>query len=162
MITGHRPSKLGGYGPSATQDAVRAWMRVQIRALLIEADETNAQLTLVGGMALGVDQWWAEEGLQLDVPVHAFVPFEGQESTWPTASQERYHEILGRCAEVTIVSPGAYAAWKMQARNVAMIEYANRHYAVWDGSSGGTANAVAVIRKLGLPLVLYPFETVTP
>ena len=98
MVTGHRPDKLGGYGPSETQAAVRTWLweRVKLHALY------NEDPFAISGMALGVDQWFAEEALDLGVPVHAYVPFEGQESRWPEPSRYAYGKLLKRCAHFLI------------------------------------------------------------
>lgn len=70
----------------------------------------------------------------------AAVPFIGQELKWPQVSQDRYKLLLAKARETVIVSPGGYAAWKMQKRNEFMVDHANLLVAVWDGSPGGTKN----------------------
>jgi hypothetical protein len=84
--TGHRPNKLGGYGPAIT-DRLRRGAR---RFLEAHRDTTEA----VGGMALGWDTGWALAALDIGVPLTAAVPFKGQESRWPVESQRLYHWIL--------------------------------------------------------------------
>jgi uncharacterized phage-like protein YoqJ len=153
-VTGHRPSKLGGdyTGDGTMATKVRAWLRRQLE--IRNPDEA------VTGMALGVDQWFAEEALRLDIEVHAAIPCDGQERTWPTSSQDRYHLLL-KHPKVTahVVNPGPYAAWKMQARNEYMVNYSDLLLAVWGGSHGGTGNCVAYANKCGKPVVrLDPFE----
>lgn len=97
---------------------------------------------VISGMALGWDQAIALAALQLGIPVAAYVPFQGQENAWPGESRRRYHEILNQCAEILVVSPGGYTASAMQLRNRRMVDDADVVLAMWDGTSGGTANCV--------------------
>lgn len=131
--TGHRPNKLGGYGPPAYRKLV-SLAEVYLRLSKPEG--------IITGMALGWDQAWADAGLNLGIPVHAAVPFAGQESRWPLESQKNFKRILDQCETVTIVCKGAYSAAKMQTRNEWMVDKADRVCALWDGSSGGTGNCV--------------------
>lgn len=78
----------------------------------------------------------------LGIPMIAAVPFEGQEKRWNSLDQGRYRDILGEAHTVHIVSPGGYEPWKMQARNEWMVDNCNILAAMWNGSSGGTANCI--------------------
>ena len=141
--TGHRPNKLGGYGPKVYRDLVR----------LAEAYIDLAKPSgIISGMALGWDQAWADAGINKGVPVHAAVPFVGQESRWPKESQDNFNRILKQCASVTIVCEGAYSAQKMQTRNEWMVDKVDRVCALWDGTSGGTGNCVRYVKSIGKPL----------
>lgn len=141
--TGHRPNKLGGYGAKVYRDLVH----------LAEAYITLAKPSgIISGMALGWDQAWADAGINKGVPVHAAVPFVGQESRWPKESQDNFNRILKQCASVTIVCEGAYSAQKMQTRNEWMVDKADRVCALWDGTSGGTGNCVRYVKSIDKPL----------
>jgi uncharacterized phage-like protein YoqJ len=141
--TGHRPNKLGGYGPKVYRDLVR----------LAEAYIDLAKPSgIISGMALGWDQAWADAGINKGVPVHAAVPFVGQESRWPKESQDNFNRILKQCASVTIVCEGVYSAQKMQTRNEWMVDKADRVCALWDGTSGGTGNCVRYVKAIDKPL----------
>ncbi len=153
MITGHRPNKLGGYASSPIQIEVRAWMRAELNTFHLRY---GPRLRAISGMALGVDQWWAEEALRLGVPLHAYVPFIGQEAAWPIASREHYQHLLGQAETVVICSPGGYAARKMQIRNQRMVDDAQIYLAVWDGTYGGTANCVGYMTQRGIVPRLFP------
>jgi len=131
--TGHRPNKLGGYGPQAFNNLCRV-----ARDYLREMNPDG----VISGLALGWDQAWAVSALELGIPVHGAVPFEGQENQWPESSQVLFRKIITECASVTYVCEPGYAAWKMQKRNEWMVERCHRVAALWDGSSGGTANCV--------------------
>mgnify|MGYP001569968591 CR=1 FL=1 len=138
-FTGHRPGKLGGYGPSPTQDHVRSRIREEL--LRIRPDSA------ISGMALGVDQWAAEVCYEQKIPYTAAVPFDGQERVWPLEAQVWYRELLARAAVVHVVSPGTYAPWKLQRRNEWMVDNCDVLLAVWDGSPSGTANCVEYARE---------------
>jgi uncharacterized phage-like protein YoqJ len=139
-VTGHRPQKIGGYDESSSlRTAIRRAIRLQIEVL-----QPDYGLT---GMALGVDQDFAQVCIDLGVPFIAAVPFAGQESRWPEPSQQRFTELLSQAHDVVVVSPGPYAAWKMQKRNQWLVNQASALLAVWDGSDGGTANCVAYAAK---------------
>jgi len=131
--TGHRPDKLGGYS-------------VEVFCCLADyAGSVLSQLKpskVISGMAIGWDQALATAAYNLEIPFIAAVPFKGQELFWRKEQQEFYHELLTKAEEVVIVSPGAYSAAKMQVRNKWMVDHADRVVALWDGSSGGTANCI--------------------
>lgn len=131
--TGHRPDKLGGYSEAVDL------------ALFKLATHCLTQLKPTGvlsGMALGWDMAIAYAAIKLGIPVTACVPFNGQESVWPDASKQRYHAILVKCDTIHVVSPGGFAAWKMQKRNAYMVDHSNALLALWNGSDGGTANCI--------------------
>lgn len=100
---------------------------------------------------LGWDQAFAQAAVDLGIPYIAAVPFEGFESTWPIASQDRFYDLRDKAAEVEIVSPypGTVA---MQRRNEWMVDYADRICALWDGSWGGTFNCVRYAHRRNVPL----------
>jgi predicted Rossmann fold nucleotide-binding protein DprA/Smf involved in DNA uptake len=147
--TGHRPDKLGGYGPAVAARLRRGATR------FLEGRRNTTEA--VGGMALGWDTAWALAALDVGVPLVAALPFKGQESRWPVESQRLYHWILERAAEVVIVCPGGYSPDKMQRRNEWMVDRCDELAALWDGSAGGTANCVAYADQVGRPVVnLWP------
>lgn len=139
--TGHRPDKLGGYGPSAIQEDVRR----RIRAALVYLKPSR----VISGFALGFDQWLVEEADPLGIPVTAAIPFVGQESRWTREAQRHYRDLLGWCDEQVIVSPGGYSAEKMHARNRWMVNRCGILLAAWDGSDGGTGGTVRYAKSIG-------------
>ena len=141
-VTGHRPPKIGGYDPA---EPMRVWVRDQ----LVLALRTLHPVWGITGMALGVDQDFAQVCADLGIPFTAAVPCTGHDATWPDTSRRYYKHLLACAAEIFVVSPGPYAPWKMQVRNEWMVDHADEVLAVWDGSSGGTANCVAYVRRVG-------------
>jgi nucleoside 2-deoxyribosyltransferase len=58
--------------------------------------------------------------------------------------------------EVILVSDGTYpelGAKCMQDRNIWMVDHCDALIAVWDGTSGGTANCVGYAKRVGKPIV---------
>lgn len=150
MVTGHRPNGMPGrYGYTISNEA---WTKLQQKfEEVIEqyaADKNEESITLITGMALGVDQvfWNAANELREEYPdvykIEAAVPFKGQESKWFAASQREYRRMLDNSDEVTIVSPGCYSAAKMDIRNKYMVDKADLVIGVCCKNTGGTANCL--------------------
>lgn len=133
-FAGHRPDKLGGYGEAAHHKLVLIAHRFLAQTIDLEK--------VISGMALGWDQAVAEVAIDLKIPVIAAIPFDGQQRRWPQHEQDWYARLLEQCAERHVVSPGVYATWKMFKRNEWMVDNSDALVALWDGSSGGTANCV--------------------
>lgn len=134
-VTGHRPEKLGGYDNHEAHRVIRRHMRRFLEARLQEEE-----LILISGGALGIDQFWIEVGLYLQLPVIAALPFEGYNSRWPKASREKYEKLLAQCSSVRYICQPGYAGWKLQKRNQWMVDECNELVAYWNGSPGGTKN----------------------
>lgn len=137
--TGHRPDKLGGYGPMAFDKLVRC---AESYLTAVRPSE------VISGMALGWDQAFAQAAISMGIPVHAAVPFDGQERMWPMHGQDVWRRLIAQCASVTIVSPIGYSPFAMQQRNEWMVDRAHRVCAMWDGSPGGTNNCVKYAKRL--------------
>lgn len=141
-VTGHRPHKLGGWN-RGVHDALGAF------ALdLLQHERPQGVIT---GMALGWDQAVAVACVRLGIPFVAAVPFEGQESRWNDQQQGDYEKLLLCASQVQIVSEREAVAeagipWAMQKRNEWIVDNSLRLLALWDGSSGGTANCVSYAR----------------
>lgn len=147
MITGHRPNKLGGYKWNPTQQWVQQELNRAVK-FFYRAGERD----FMSGMALGVDQWFAATVLEMQANLYCVIPFEGQESIWPSQSQQEYRSLLNRAQHVTTLNGKGYAPWKMQARNEYMVNNSDHIIAVWDGTSGGTANCVRYAETRDKPI----------
>lgn len=109
-------------------------------------------------MALGVDTIWAELALKHEVPLLCAVPCYNQHKRWPEKSQERYADILNHPLScLKYIHEGEYNDKCMQIRNEWMVNECDLLVAVWDGSSGGTANCVKYAESVGKPIIrIYP------
>lgn len=141
--TGHRPDKLGGYSPLIAKE---------LQALAERELYRLKPKVVITGMALGWDQaiGWAARAAR--IPFWAYIPFEGQESVWPRASQEKYRDLLSYAAKIVVCSPGRYDPQKMHLRNMRMVDDCDEILAMWDGSAGGTANCLAYARAQHRPI----------
>jgi len=135
-VTGHRPDKLGGYKNEQAHKAIRRHMRDFLEAA------PDGELVLISGGALGIDQFWIEVGLFLQLPVIAALPFEGYDSKWPDFSRKKYKKLLDRCDEVRYICEPGYDPVKLQKRNEWMVDECHVLAAYFNGSPGGTRNCL--------------------
>jgi uncharacterized phage-like protein YoqJ len=143
--TGHRPDKIRIGNQNGYQASVHARLVDLARAAL----DRHTPARVISGMALGWDTALAQAALDLGIPLQAYVSFEGQESRWPAAAQQRYRDLLRRADDVLIVSPGPYAVEKMQLRNERMVDDCDLLLALWNGTPGGTRNCVLYAEEVG-------------
>ena len=136
--SGHRPDKLGGYS-----SAIATRLQHVAEHGLAELKPQH----VIIGMALGWDQvvGWAAHARK--IPFYAYLPFCGQEETWPVWSQDRYRELLSYAAGIKVCSPGAYSPGKMQIRNERMVDAADAMFTLYNGSPGGTRNCLEYATK---------------
>lgn len=152
-FTGHRPEKLGGYNPG---NPTELWVRELIRAIL----ELLTPNKIISGMALGVDQWAAEEAIKLGILFVAAVPFDDFEKKWPAHSINQFNYLLTQSSEIHYISEPGYAAWKMQRRNEWIVDHSDALVAIWDGSFSGTKNCIDYAKHKKKPIYnLNPVRT---
>ena len=87
--TGHRPQDLSFKFNEKHAECLK--IKQKIRDYLLS--HKNEIDYIISGMALGYDQWLAEIAMELNIKVHAYIPFTGQETTWPKQSQQRYKNL---------------------------------------------------------------------
>ena len=142
--TGHRPERLGGYGPEAFARLV------QIAAEYL-ADVCPEMV--ISGMALGWDMAVAVAALSSGFKLTAALPCDGQDAVWPDEPREMHRQLIAAAAKVETVSPGPYEPRKMFVRNNWMVDRCDLLIAMWDGGNGGTAGCVSYAIKTGRPWV---------
>lgn len=153
-VTGHRPKDLpGGYDLAHSSNlAIGEW-------LLGKLEELNPEEACTG-MALGVDQIFAQACIIAGIPFHAYVPCHGQEIQWPFSSRRLYQELIEKAASIRYTHEGPYPGpWCMTARNQDMVDWLTGIpsvlLAVWSGKNGGTSNCVMKAREAGLEIIRY-------
>ncbi|MFC5849156.1 SLOG family protein [Deinococcus petrolearius] len=106
----------------------------------------NPSLIVISGMALGWDTALALAARQEQIPYVAALPFPGQASRWPEASQQCWRELVRDAALVVAVGSDNLAdadiRSAMQWRNEFMVDQCDLMLACYDGSFGGTHNCV--------------------
>lgn len=123
----------------------------ELRKIVAKLD-TRTDVAICG-MAQGVDQMFAEICMEFHMPVHAYVPFTGQEKRWPITAKNAYKSLINRCDEVVVCSDRQSKS-AFILRNALMVKAADQAVAVWDGVPyGGTARTVELIQIARLPCV---------
>ena len=149
-VTGHRPQGL----PKDVSGAptLESAVRTAARWLLTEHKAT----WLLSGMALGVDQWVAEEALTVPgVQVCAAIPCLQQERFWSRDAQAKYIDLLSRVHAKHFVTTEPYRKHVMQLRNQWMVDQAALVFAVFGGTPGGTANCVKYAIAARKPILRF-------
>lgn len=150
MATGHRPQHL----PPVALPRIRRACAHFLRCVRDDAPDIAA----LSGMAIGTDLIYAEEALELGIPLWAAIPFPGQESRWRREDRDRYATVLKSAQAVHILFPDKptnkhEAVQMLYARDAWMVDHARVALACWTGkTSGGTFHTVNLLRARGLPI----------
>lgn len=140
-ITGHRPNKLGN-DYNLTSPLLMSIKETIMDVLRSECEDLE-KLTLISGMALGIDTLFANIAIENNIPFIASIPCQGQASVWSSETREKWNELLSKACEVVNVSGKIlYEPYMMQKRNEWMVNNCDILIAVWDGTSGGTKNCI--------------------
>ena len=157
-ITGHRSNKLWGYNYNNANYVKLMKLFKQYIIDTINNDKEH-KVEIITGMAIGTDTIFAVAGLYLrdhgyNIKVTCAIPFKGQESRWPRESINMYNDILDNADQIVYVCKPGYVPYKMQKRNEYMVDLLcginDKLIAIWDGSSGGTANCVNYAKSMNI------------
>lgn len=152
--TGHRNADL-----PCKYNEKDTWLLNILKDLEKALEEENVSV-VVSGLALGWDTWFAEAGLKLGIPLHSYVPFKGQENKWFESSKKRYYNLIDKSEKVVYVCD-SFSMAAYQKRNEAMVDNADKVFALWSGKEhGGTYNCIKYAKKVGKPIRnFYPKES---
>lgn len=157
-ITGHRPNKLGNDYDLKSPLILK--IKDKIQSIIDHEILQFKDITLITGMALGIDTLFAKIAIESKLPFIAAIPFEGQEKMWPTKSQSLYYDIRSKASSTRVICDGGYSPQKMQIRNEWMVNNCDLLIAVWDGTSGGTANCVKYAESVGKQIIRINPKTI--
>lgn len=140
-MTGHRPKKI----------ANETFLRTQIRNVF----EQRPVEYVINGLAAGVDLWSAFEAIKLGIPVWSARPWLTHEPR--KEDRKLYDFVIDNSVKVVNVTeyttyPGP---WVYQTRNEWMVDNADKVFAVWDGTSGGTANCFKYAQEQNKSILRY-------
>lgn len=170
-FTGHRPNKIGGYDPKHPQRvAVTDAISSALRRAVAKYGQTHEVVVISGG-ALGVDTDAAREANKMGLRFVIAAPCRGQDGRWPAKAKETYRKMCRfadaelaqqLCSDsetveggvIYVTNTGYTGAKVMQDRNIWMVDHADAVVAIWDGSSGGTANCVGYAKEQHKPMVI--------
>lgn len=143
-ITGHRPHKFDN-----DYELTSPWMqniKNKLRALIAHYKPKSG----MSGLALGIDQLYAEVIIEANIELICAIPCRGQENAWPKSSRDKYNKILSYPKSVHYYLADKYTPTCMQERNIWMCDRIDLLIDVWDGSPGGTRNCIEYADKIGL------------
>lgn len=152
-LTGHRPQKLAGYD---LQQPYYERMEKQLIKLIKKALTHCDKLELHSGMALGADTIWARAIIKMRdqypdrITFVADIPDWNQASLWPPESQNRWQYLMTQTDDVKTYNQGCddkSYAYILNQRNIGMIDACDILIAIYDGTPGGTRNAVQYATK---------------
>ena len=161
-LTGHRPTKLGGYNISTPE-----YQKLQSDLEQYIQYQMQFYDLIVGhsGLALGADTLWSKAILNMrekhpdKVKFHAEIPFMSQHSKWFKKSDiDFWHEQVKTADYTTVYADfdkevtNAQAGKALNDRNIGMIDHSDVMLAIWDGSTSGTGNAVEYSRSVNKPI----------
>ena len=145
-ITGHRGL------PVATERAVDQAIREQLRPY------AGRDLVGISNLADGADQLFAQAVLDAGGQLEVIVPAARYRDGLPESAHRVYDALLAKASRVDRLNRvESTEEAHMEASN-AMLERADRLFAVWDGKPargyGGTADVVAEARRRGLGVTI--------
>ena len=98
------------------------------------------------GMALGFDHIAANVCLDLGIKVCGCIPCLKQETVWALRQQEEWRRLCARIVsaggQLVQVTNASYSTSAMELRNRYMVNRCQTLIACWDGTPGGTGNAI--------------------
>ena len=149
-ITGHRGL------PSDTERLVDQAIRNQLAESV-----TDDHLIGVSILADGADQIFARAVLDLGGQLEVIVPATRYRDGLPESAHAAYDALLSAASTVDHLSYDESTAEAHMAASRAMLDKADRLFAVWDGEParayGGTADVVTEARQRGIPVtVIWP------
>lgn len=167
-FTGHRPNKLGGYDINSEKNLIVA--KELIRSLIdIIEQSKDKEFHFICGGAIGFDQIAFHVCNYISKKSNKFkdkkftteiaIPFEKQYMKWNRKDVDFYLNQLNQADKITHVdtlddynksngNKGEYHPYKMQLRNMYMVDNSDVIIACWDGSKGGTCNCVEYASSL--------------
>lgn len=154
MVTGHRPQEL-------TEEQIDFSKR-SLLSIGKQLKRDHSTVEAISGMALGVDTWWAQVALRLELDLAAYIPFETQKNRWSQKDQQLWTNLRARASR-EIVCGDSFAYKWLFVRNDRMIADSDLAIAVLDPTrtKGGTVDSVRKIRKLEKPMILVDIHNLT-
>ncbi|HJR93732.1 MAG TPA: SLOG family protein [Acidimicrobiia bacterium] len=135
VVTGHRPTELGGYDDNDTARAVRD----HVIDILIAKRRLHPDLKVLTGLGLGAETLAAEAARDADVPYVAVLAFPRLDERWPDSSRRRFRTLLDAATETVTLQNGqpdsnAKAAAAFRRRDAWLARHADEALVVWDRS----------------------------
>lgn len=96
-------------------------------------------ITCLSGLSRDIEQNFCDICESLKIPYSTYIPFEGQELTWPKPVKEKYHELIDNAEDVIFSDYGSYSPKKIRFRDKLIMDEASMVIIVWDKRETGRA-----------------------
>lgn len=144
-ITGHRTPRIRG-----KEKDVECWISGQLKNL----KACYKDVTLVTGMADGVDQIAAKAAIKLGIGVECYFPYK-----YKLYPAQQY--IVDNAVEVKYIAENYSGKGTYINRDRKLVEDSDVMLVVWDGiATGGTYYTYKYSKTLGKNMFLYPWKGV--
>jgi uncharacterized phage-like protein YoqJ len=153
--TGHRPK----YCP-CNYDEGHPWLRALKEDLKTHLSilhiQSNGDLIVRAGGAIGWDTWLAQVALDLDLDLVLYLPFPGQAARWPQYSRDEYDRIKSKAGLVNYTDECYYPKVFFD-RDKAMITGVDLVVSLLDPGveRGGTFYTVGEAKKMNIPVTNF-------
>lgn len=149
--TGHRLHILPRY-----TGEVSSVLRAKLLETAVEVMEEWHPDLLITGMATGWDQAMACAAMVLNIPFHAYVPFEGQQRLWGKFDRDNYALLLDEATEVRVISP-CQSSYAYIQRDQAMVDASDHMAALLlpGQENSGTARTIEYAEGWLVPWTNY-------
>ncbi len=152
-----------GTGPRQLTLGDPDWLAGELPKLCTWLRDVAGTSWCISGLALGFDSDWAEAVLEAGLRLCVAIPFEGQDSRWTRAQQQRYARLRAAAHRVHVVGVvpdgleprerGPVVNRRLFERNVFMLDHSTAVATGWEPGrfDGGTNAALRVAADRGMP-----------
>jgi ribonuclease HI len=156
LVTGHRPTELGGYETNPVASGVATRLQEALAAMV----EVDGALSVVSGLRLGAEQLGAEAAIALGLSLVAVLPYPEADAAWPAASRRRFAALVA-AADVVVTLDDRPPASRQAAgaslarRDAWLARQVDSAVVVWDQEDDAVGRQVRTLEEhLGADQVL--------
>jgi len=117
---------------------IKSFVDSSIKKILTKLKKRKG-ITCLSGLSRDIEQNFCDICESLKIPYSTYIPFEGQELTWPKPVKEKYHELIDNAEDVIFSDYGSYSPKKIRFRDKIIMDDASVVIIVWDKRETGRA-----------------------
>lgn len=125
LFIGYRVQDMGGFAGNDLQTSIKEIIGTYVRE--------HKDIVVLTSLNLGIETWAAQAALDAGVPYHVYIPFTNPHQKWPLSSRKLYTSLLHKASRRVTVDEGEFAAAKMQAKDIRMIDDAEQICGFFNG-----------------------------
>ena len=134
VIANNRSAILDYY----ENENVKSFVDNSIKKILVKLKRRKG-ITCLSGLSRDIEQNFCEICESLKIPYSTYIPFEGQELTWPKPIKEKYNDLIDNAEDVIFSDYGSYSPKKIRSRDKTIMDEASMIIIVWDKRETGRA-----------------------